>query len=176
MAKPTVRVVSSTVDLEAAPRLLRCVLDAASWKPVPSTPDEYGLFVTRDPLGLPHWLSIEGDESGELDEDLAELVGRDGVVTFVLAAQTSDERAHKSLGALALALAEACSGWIDLNGPLGEPDTIDDAQRYLQSLELGQNAHAIRYETAGGTPWLYVVMAPAPFRIWLDHPEFHLVC
>ena len=59
---------------------------------------------------------------------------------------------------------------------LGYPDTIDAAENYFESLKLGPGAHLIRYGTTSKTPWVYVLMDPQAFRMWIDHEEFHLIC
>jgi hypothetical protein len=175
VAKPQVTVLSP-VAAESAPDLFRDVLHAARWQLLPSDPEDDGLLVARDRLGLPHWVVIRFP-GVDVDDAAVAVMGGLPLVGFELQAQTSDPRAHQSLGSFALTLAEASSGWIDLGGALGDTtDGVEVAYAYLQSVALGPGVHPIEYETTRGTAWFHVLMDVSAFRAWLDHPDFHLVC
>lgn len=179
VAKPSVGVLSR-LDLDSADRTVREVLRSAEWTADTSTRPE--LFRDRD--GLPYFVEIRpwplyGPELEPDDEATIAIIGERPTVDIELSASVSDPRCHRTLGVLALSLAEASAGWIDLGGALGlwglECDDVAPVHRYLDGLGLGPGLHALEYETARGTTWISVLMDPNTMRTWLDHPDFHLV-
>jgi hypothetical protein len=123
----------------------------------------------RDRLGLPYGYAIQPGEAELEPEPLRRVeatIGLPIVTEAVVMAHVADMRCRAPLGRLALRIATATGGWVDVDGDISRPYGREPISGLADYLNRGGRCAVI-----DGSYYL----DPAAMLAWLRHPRFHVI-
>lgn len=123
----------------------------------------------RDRLGLPYGYAIQPAEAELEPEPLRRVeatIGLPIVTEAVVMAYVADMRCRAPLARLALRIATATGGWVDVDGDISRPYGREPISGLPDYLNRGGRCAVI-----DGSYYL----DPAAMLAWLRHPRFHVI-
>jgi hypothetical protein len=123
----------------------------------------------RDRLGLPYGYAIQPGEAELEPEQLQRVkaaIGLSIVTEAVVMAYVADVRCRAPLARLALRIATATGGWVDVDGDISRPYGREPITGLTDYLNRGSRCTVI-----DGSYYL----DPAAMLAWLRHPRFHVI-
>lgn len=139
----------------------------------------------RDCLSLPYGACLQpsdGEYGPDMVESIADCLGFLPAARIHVDAYVHGRDSHRGLGHFVLGLAEATGGLIDLYGAIAPPDPsavlppahdVEAVRAYIR--EMPGRIIEVPYELAAGGDWIFHIVDAEFLRMWLNHPDFHMI-